>query len=379
MTKLDGKTANHSSIKGKTVRLSMIDCDEKPDIGAKAFIVGAPRGLDFSISDGIISQIDTIDGKKIIQYTCPTSPGNSGGPLLDSSGKVRGVVSFLLKDSQNLNFAVPISYVSGFDLSLPTVPWNDVTETLTSSSQGKKLDQGELDKLMMSVVRLNRLGSMVRTNFSELNKQNPYSLTFGPTTRVISLYRELLGLDEQLKGVITEGKSLILGDAQKIISKWVVAYENIIKFFELEQRRDRTSITYLRLADVIIDEVFSQAFAPNYKAYVFSDGFAAKRPVGLRLLGMKLFLGLDAFPDDPQTIVTIWDAGYAKKYADFTVGDRLISSEKGELKDLTDLEDLILVSTGSTIKVKIVRNKKEKDISIKIPKEIPKEYIPKRN
>ena len=42
MTKLDGKTANHSSIKGKTVRLSMIDCDEKPDIGKKYSISGYP-------------------------------------------------------------------------------------------------------------------------------------------------------------------------------------------------------------------------------------------------------------------------------------------------------------------------------------------------
>ena len=42
MTQLDGKTANNSSIKGKKVRLSMIDCDEKPDIGKKYSISGYP-------------------------------------------------------------------------------------------------------------------------------------------------------------------------------------------------------------------------------------------------------------------------------------------------------------------------------------------------
>ena len=42
MTKLNGKTAKKSDISGKTIRLSMIDCDENPDIGKKYGISGYP-------------------------------------------------------------------------------------------------------------------------------------------------------------------------------------------------------------------------------------------------------------------------------------------------------------------------------------------------
>jgi len=42
MTQLDGKKSKNSSFSGKTVRLSMIDCDENPDIGKKYSIGGYP-------------------------------------------------------------------------------------------------------------------------------------------------------------------------------------------------------------------------------------------------------------------------------------------------------------------------------------------------
>jgi S1-C subfamily serine protease len=88
---------------------------DDPKVGSKAFVIGAPRGLEFSFSDGLISQIQNIDGVKQFQFTCSASPGNSGGPLVNASGKVQGVVSWQVRDGQNLNFAVPISYVLGLD------------------------------------------------------------------------------------------------------------------------------------------------------------------------------------------------------------------------------------------------------------------------
>ena len=42
MTQLDGKKSKNSNFSGKTVRLSMIDCDENPDIGKKYSIGGYP-------------------------------------------------------------------------------------------------------------------------------------------------------------------------------------------------------------------------------------------------------------------------------------------------------------------------------------------------
>ena len=60
---------------------------------------------------------------RTIQFDAPTQPGNSGGPVLDSSGNVVGVVSHGLSKryadqsghiAQNVNFAVKSYLVEGF-------------------------------------------------------------------------------------------------------------------------------------------------------------------------------------------------------------------------------------------------------------------------
>ncbi|MFD1732596.1 S1C family serine protease [Deinococcus malanensis] len=71
-------------------------------VGQKAVAMGAPFGLDFSVTEGIVSSTArTIPigfngaGEGIMQRAIQTdaaiNPGNSGGPLLDSSGKVIGI------------------------------------------------------------------------------------------------------------------------------------------------------------------------------------------------------------------------------------------------------------------------------------------------
>ena len=81
-----------------------------PSPGTPAYVLGSPKGLDFSFSNGMISQIRR-GQETLIQFTCPVSPGNSGGPLLSEDGKVIGIVSCQLTDGQNLNFAVPSAMI----------------------------------------------------------------------------------------------------------------------------------------------------------------------------------------------------------------------------------------------------------------------------
>ena len=83
-------------------------------VGEPAVIVGSPQGLEGTVTAGILSSIrHSGDGFKILQTDAAVNPGNSGGPLVNNKGQVVGVVSFKLRSSENLNFAIPINYVRG--------------------------------------------------------------------------------------------------------------------------------------------------------------------------------------------------------------------------------------------------------------------------
>lgn len=84
-------------------------------VGAKVYAIGAPRGLELSLSDGLISSIRNRKGIKVIQTTTPISPGSSGGGLFDSQGALVGITTFYLENSQNLNFAIPAEYLAGLE------------------------------------------------------------------------------------------------------------------------------------------------------------------------------------------------------------------------------------------------------------------------
>lgn len=84
---------------------------EKAAVGQSVVAIGSPLGLESSVSNGIVSAIREEGGRKWIQTTAAASVGNSGGPLINSSGEVLGVVAWKLVGGENLNFAVPSNSV----------------------------------------------------------------------------------------------------------------------------------------------------------------------------------------------------------------------------------------------------------------------------
>lgn len=104
--------------------IKLADIDGRPTLklaktlprkGESTIAFGAPKGLTFSATEGIVSAIRTdADSDKdlnpfagtMIQTSTPISPGNSGGPLLNRRGEVIGVNTFSFVSGQNLNFAV---------------------------------------------------------------------------------------------------------------------------------------------------------------------------------------------------------------------------------------------------------------------------------
>jgi len=80
-----------------------------PVVGDTVYVVGNPLGLEGTFSEGIVSGIRSVGSDSILQMTAPISPGSSGGPVMDGSGKVIGIAEATFRDGQNLNLAVPVS------------------------------------------------------------------------------------------------------------------------------------------------------------------------------------------------------------------------------------------------------------------------------
>jgi S1-C subfamily serine protease len=93
--------------------------DDELQPGEQVFVIGHPEGLNFSLSNGIISRMQG----DVVQISAPVSPGNSGGPVYDARGELLGVVSSKLDrtyspNAENLSFAVSahrLTTVDGWD------------------------------------------------------------------------------------------------------------------------------------------------------------------------------------------------------------------------------------------------------------------------
>ena len=79
--------------------------------GENVVAIGSPLGISNTISNGTLSGFVEIAGSNYIQFTAPVSHGSSGGALFNDDGVIIGVTSASLSEGQNMNLAIPISYV----------------------------------------------------------------------------------------------------------------------------------------------------------------------------------------------------------------------------------------------------------------------------
>lgn len=82
------------------------------EIGERVYAIGAPQGLELSLSEGLVSGLRKDGGTTLIQTTAAISKGSSGGGLFDAQGRLVGITTMYLKDSQALNFAVPAELIA---------------------------------------------------------------------------------------------------------------------------------------------------------------------------------------------------------------------------------------------------------------------------
>lgn len=79
--------------------------------GDRVVFVGTPEGMDFTVHEGIVSHTARqILGVAYLQIDANVNSGNSGGPVLDGTGRVVGIVTAKVNGAEGLGIALPINY-----------------------------------------------------------------------------------------------------------------------------------------------------------------------------------------------------------------------------------------------------------------------------
>lgn len=100
------------SVEGLPAPAAVLGVTSTLAVGDRAYAIGAPQGLELTLSDGLLSGFRGEGPVRLIQTTVPISPGSSGGGLFDSSGRLIGITTMYLDKGQQLNFAVPVEWIN---------------------------------------------------------------------------------------------------------------------------------------------------------------------------------------------------------------------------------------------------------------------------
>jgi len=134
------------TLKGKNLPCLRLGDSTGVEPGQKVVAVGSPQGLQDTVTEGIVSAVREVGdfpeslrdaltrkGYKntdlLIQFTAPISPGNSGGPLVNTQGDVIGIVAMSLRSGDNIYFAIPINEARGVLAMKPAANERIVTDS----------------------------------------------------------------------------------------------------------------------------------------------------------------------------------------------------------------------------------------------------------
>lgn len=107
---------------------------EKVAVGSRVVAMGSPAGLEFTVSEGIVSAKRRIGDFDYIQTDLSLNPGNSGGPLINARGELIGINTIKLKGFEGLGFALSSEEVR--DFVLPAILDDKKAQQSGEKSQG---------------------------------------------------------------------------------------------------------------------------------------------------------------------------------------------------------------------------------------------------
>ncbi|MFN8665523.1 MAG: trypsin-like peptidase domain-containing protein [Thermomicrobiales bacterium] len=126
-------------------------------VGQLVITIGNPLGFDATVSTGVLSALARAWRSRagrllepILQHTAPLNPGNSGGPLVDSRGRVVGINTAIIAHAQGIGFAVP-SNTAAWVLSQLLAYGRVRRAALGIAGQDRRLDRQRVRHFELSV------------------------------------------------------------------------------------------------------------------------------------------------------------------------------------------------------------------------------------
>jgi len=80
---------------------------DQVQVGMDVYVIGTPMGQEGTVTKGIVSAVDRVEGGvKLIQVDAAVNPGSSGGPIVDSEGRVIALTTEMMADAQSIGYGV---------------------------------------------------------------------------------------------------------------------------------------------------------------------------------------------------------------------------------------------------------------------------------
>lgn len=344
-----------------------------PEVGARAYAIGAPKGLDFSLSDGLISQIRAEEGKKAYQFSSPISAGNSGGPLLLDDGRVVGVVRSRIVEGQNLNFAVPAVYALGLDSTLPTKPWDQLVEV-----DAPPLTSDKIRELL-------HIAYIVLVDVSEVlyRAEDEVAQAEGAYREGIPDYLDRCKIDMAvaLQGLGTlrakKQKSPLIDPLEIPLQRYASALILFTDAVDEAVKQDGWTKEAMDLHSQAIAK-WNEAFDAEKPLYAM---FASKKVPGdmVSLLAHTMRtiydsptdesgweLGIRMLASEPMVVFRFKPDAWARKLY-LVEGDRILSVDRKRVDSVLDIKKALEKKVGDYVFITVERDGKEETLSRKVP------------
>ena len=157
-------------------------------VGGRVYAIGAPLGLELSLTEGLVSGLREIANEPLlsIQFSAATAPGSSGGGLFDDQGRLIGLTSAIAsKENESLGFAHPAQWISEL------MPRVEAERTVWAA------------RLVANGVLLGADGHAAPSGFAELSDLTRIPLGERPAKEVTDAYRQFLLLAKPRAFVLT--------------------------------------------------------------------------------------------------------------------------------------------------------------------------------